>query len=301
MIRKPNSMMHAELSGHFKLQVFRPDGSMRQEVEFDNLITDTGLEQYGLQNGADILPLCVVGTGSATPAFSDTTLGTQLAHSDNITAQSLFNEVSAGYVRIRRTFRFAAGVATGNLTEVGIRSDNSSGSLFSRALILDGSNAPTTITILSDEVLDVTYELRIYKPAADVTGTVTLGGTNYAFTIRPANSTASDWASPQLSATAYRFATYPSAYSSGIAAENTSPSGTLGNGDVPVAQTYVNGSKQRDFLISFGLSAVTANIGSLLFNSNFGIYQIGFAPVVPKTNANVLSLTVRLSWARKTS
>ena len=56
-----------------------------------------------------------------------------------------------------------------------------------RALILDGGGSPTTLTILSDETLDVTYTIRVYPPTTDVTGSITLDGVSYGYTIRPCN------------------------------------------------------------------------------------------------------------------
>lgn len=293
--------LFAEVAGHFKMVAIRPDGTRRPLAEFDNLITDTGLEQYGLV-GSSLLTGCAVGTGTAVPAVSDTGLANQIAHTTNSgpggTRATVVGPPAYSFVRL--VFRFPTGAAAGNLTEVGIRGgSSSSGPLFSRARILDGSGNPTTITVLADEVLDVTYELRVYHVTTDVTGTVNLGGTNYDFTIRRANSNSDEWGYPDLGFTLTRGSALPSVFSGGIGAANTTPSGYLANATGVTAQAYTNGSRQRDFLITVGLSAVTSNIGALMLLTNLGIYQIGFSPVIPKTASNILTLMVRLGIARR--
>ena len=58
------------------------------------------------------------------------------------------------------TWRFGQGVAAGNISEVGLGWGNSN--LWNRALIKDANGNPTTITVLSDEYLDVVSEIRDY-------------------------------------------------------------------------------------------------------------------------------------------
>ncbi len=297
---KASTALNIEVSGHFKMEAVRADGSRRHLAEFDNLITNTGLNQLGSgSSGSSQITGCVVGTGTTAPANTDTNMANQVAHTTNLMTVTRNTVAGSNYSFYRVTYRFAAGTATGNLTEVGMRGASSpTGPLFSRARILDGSNNPTSITVLAEEALDVTYELRVYHPTADVTGTVNLGGTNYNFTIRRANSTNSDWGWPELGVTLTRGGTNPVAHSGGIAADTTAPNSSIGQGTV-AAQTYTNNNFFRDFIITFGLSAVTASIGSVVMTSSLGFWQIGFSPVVPKTASNIFTLTVRLSWSRR--
>src|SRR5690606_8917143 len=114
-------------------------------------------------------------------------LGSRIASSNTVPSNTAGTTSAAPYYTwMRKTFRFAAGVATGNLSEVGI-SWLTTGALFSRALILDSGGLPTTITVLADEVVDVTYEFRIMAKTDDETGSVTftgsIGGT-YDWTMR---------------------------------------------------------------------------------------------------------------------
>ncbi len=92
----------------------------------------------------DYMSTCMVGSGNAAPAETDTALQAR-ASTSNINVQSNNSNVSPRYGWRRRTFRFAAGAAAGNLSEVGVGWTTTA--VFSRALILDGSGNPTTITV----------------------------------------------------------------------------------------------------------------------------------------------------------
>lgn len=296
-----SASMKVELSGHFRMEAVRPDGSKRFLGEFDNLITNTGLNQYGLDSpGTSIITGCAVGTGSTAPLNTNSNLVNQIAHTTNVQAAVRNTVAASNYSFYRVTFRFAAGTATGNLTEVGIRSQTSStGPLFSRALILDGSGNPTSITVLSNEALDVTYELRLYHPTTDVTGVLNLGGTNYNYTIRRALSESPDWGWPDLGVTLSRGGNNPAALTGGLVAANSIPSGALTSSSTVTPQTYTTGNFFRDFQITFGLSAPTVSFTSVTMTTSMGFYQIAFSPVIPKTSSNILTLMVRLTWARR--
>ena len=190
----------------------RVSGGARGTVtlaEFDNLILDAGLNRLGTGGVANC---CQVGTGTSAPAVTDTTLQAYLVGTSTIQADSAQSYVAGppAYVTMSRTFRFGTGVAAGNLTEVGVGWATASGSLFSRARIVDGGGSPTTISVLSDETLDVVYTLRAYVPA-DATGSVTLAGTSYGYTMR--------WAGvgstiPNLNSLMYQGTVLPAAHRS---------------------------------------------------------------------------------------
>ena len=156
------TMQHeTQCAGWFKIEATRPDGTRRVLADwFPNLILNGGLDRMGAN--PDYLSWCQVGSGSTAPVAAQTALVNRIAGTSTQQNNVSGAQASAPYYGwYRRTYRFAQGVAAGNLSEVGV-GWATSGSLFSRALILDGGGSPTTITVLSDEVLDVTYELRRY-------------------------------------------------------------------------------------------------------------------------------------------
>lgn len=283
-------------------------------AHFPNLITDGGLDRMG--NNADYLTWIQVGSGSTAPANSDTALASRVAGSStnaNLPVTGI-QSTEPYYTWIQITKRFSPGVATGNLSEVGI-GWATSGSLFSRALILDPLGDPTTITVAADETLDVTYELRFYPKTTDDAGEVTftgnIGGT-YDWTWRAANVTSS------LASTGWIInsngtsmgATIGSSqgrqwYNTAIAAITGQPSATEGNSTTNAATitaaSYVNGTYQRSFTASapLGNANFTTGITAGFFKLGIGAFQIGFDPAIPKTSNDILSIVIRHSWGRR--
>ena len=293
------TMQHeTQCAGWFKIEATRPDGTRRVLADwFPNLILNGGLDRVG--DNTDYMNWCQVGSGSTAPVATQTALVNRIAGTSTRQSSVEGAQASAPYYGwFRRTYRFAQGVAAGNLSEVGV-GWATSGSLFSRALILDGGGSPTTITVLSDEVLDVTYELRRYPGTVDLTGTVVLDGVTHNWVSRVSGVTlAASWGG------AWRTALdYASAHSGDIGDVTASaPSGTSRNLSV-TNLAYSSGSYARAATVSAGLndSNLSGGIRSILIFSyaGSGNYQIQFNPAIPKDNTKVLSLTIQHTWARR--
>lgn len=307
--------------GRFKLEAKKLDvdgnvvSSRLLADWFDNLITDQGLNYMGATGGW--LSSCQVGTGTAAPAVTDTALAAYLAGTNTFVGSSSVGAAGSApyYAYVRITYRFGTGVAAGNLSEVGIGLTTTTGNLYSRALILDGGGSPTTITVLADEVLDVTYEHRTYPPTADVVGNITISGVNYSYVLRASSVTnpntiagAEDgWGQPgnetiagfhgsgaEITAAGYQFA-----YSGGIGTVVQSPSG-LSDAATSVSSTaYSNNSLVREGKLSWGLS--DGNLGgvkSVRYSFKWCTYQIEFTPAIPKDGTKILELTFQHAWTR---
>lgn len=293
-----NVQNKVQLSGRFTMEAVRLDGSKRKLAEFDNLILDQGLNQIGTTG---FLAACMVGTSSAAASAGQTALVAQLASTTQIVSTLDNADIPNGYAYIRRTFRFGIGSAAGNLSEVGV--GPSSPTCFSRARIVDGNGAPTTITVLADEYLDVTYEFRMYWPAADATGNLTINSVNYTWTARAAR--VGSWSARLLGlinsgAGNTSIVGILASYGAGSLGPTTGePTGTMGGGpDTVTASPYTAGSYQRIFQATWGLG-YTSQIQSLLLNVGPGSYQVRFDPIIPKTGANILTMSLATSWARR--
>ena len=294
--------LREECKGYYKIEAVKADGTRRVLADwFPNLILDAGLNRMG-DNG-DYLNFCQAGSGSTAPAPTQTSLVSRVAGTDSVQSDTFANSGASPYFA-RRTivFRFAQGVATGVLAEVGV-GWASTGSLYSRALILDALGNPTTITVLADESLDVTYELRIYAWVNETVGAVTLKGIDHSVTQKTA--LAAQWAIPsstQLNAgnllSANPFTAYTGPVSSGIEGQ---PTGTSLGAVAAVAAAYAADSLSRTVNITAGLGQANnaSGIGSLLLPIGWGFWQIGFTPNVMKTSSDILTLQVRHSWGRK--
>lgn len=295
----------SQVSGLYKLEVVKKDGSISSTGWFKNLITDGGMDRRA--TNADYINYCQVGSGSATPSYSDTQLSGRIAGSDTYYS---FSEgvasTSPYYAYVIKTYSFAAGVATGNISEVGV-GWATTGSLFSRALVVDGSGNPTSITVLSDEELRVAYQFRVYVPLNDVSGSVVLGGTTYNYTARASMATTSStstasWLSVQATETVSRPTTqYVAVYNGSIGAITSVPSGTsVGGATSQIADAYTKGSFSVAQTATWGstLGNVSGGISAMKIQLGCGCYQFGFSPAIPKDNTKVLSLKITHSWGR---
>ena len=303
--------LEVQVEGWFTLSAFKVDADgneragTRREVAgpFRNLITNGGLDRMGTAD--DWMGYCQVGSGNSTPVVTNSALVARVAGSSVNAGESRAAQPSAPYYySVTRTFRFAVGVATGNLAEVGV-GWAATGSLFSRALILDTAGDPTTITVLADEVLDVTYQFRCYPPLTDTGGTVTLAGASYAWTGRASKvatySSDEGWSGPEAATVKGGNGSIQSSFDGTIGTITGKPSGTGQAGVTASNLAYSAGSFSREGTLTFELTQgnFAGGLGAILYRQGMGCYQIGFTPKIPKDGTKVLALTVRTTWARK--
>lgn len=293
-----------EVQGFFKLEAVNEATGERRVLAdwFPNLILNQGLNRLGSGN---IWSNIEVGTGSTAPAVTDSGLVSRVATSSS--TQSNTDAYVAGppdYVRTLIVIRFAAGAAAGNLSEVGIGWSSAPGNLFARSLIKDGSGNPTTITVLASEALDVSYELRTYPPASDVTGTINISGTSYDYVIRPSNVSSNFyWKSlttkPDIGAGGSYAQSY--AMSGGLSARTGQPSGsTVGTATGYSTNAYANNSYKLSGTVTWGLNDGNASFKSVTVSfGSYAYWQIEFTPALPKTNTKVLTLGFEMTWARR--
>lgn len=290
------------MTGRFKFTAIGLDGRERPLTGWiSNLVLDSGLNLLGTQN---VLSYCHVGTSNTAATVGQTALVAWIAASSSIQETSVSSQASAPYYgRIVRRYRFNQGVATGNLNEVGVGVVGSNSSMWSRAVIVDEFGTPTTITVLATEVLDVTYELRLYPPLVDGGPvTINIAGVNYDVTWRAANVTGNVWSSwlgQSVSYTPSGGNTY-GVYNGLMNASITGwPSGTSQSGS-PVTAAYSNNSLQRDATVSFGLNEgnLSGGIKSTSLYTSVGGYQFQFNNPIPKDGTKTLTLTHRVSWSR---
>lgn len=296
------------ISGRYKLRATRPDGAVRSESPWmQNLILDTGLNALGTQEPID---KCWVGTGSATPLVTDTALQSPLA---SVTTSSPENGTfgispAPDYYRWRWFgFRFGAGVAAGNLTEVGVSS--ATNVFFSRSLIKDDLGQPTSFTVLADETLDVIYELQVYPDLVDSVYSKTFNGTTYEFTSRVASVTYSH-PSQLLGYISFHSVAPGSnqaahAYSGTIGDITQVPSGSGSPADGFTRPTYSNNSLKNniDYKWSLNYGNFAEGIKSFYIRPNYNAWfrtQIGVNPPIMKTTNHVFALSCEVSWGRRT-
>lgn len=292
--------MGGRAQGRYKLVAVRPDGRERPLTGwFNNLITDVGLERLSTLNLNNNIARCYVGSGNNPPATTDTGLQTPVANSatwqsytrGRVTIGSA--PITAIYSKVNIIYRFAAGVAAGNLSEVGVGTTAVGSNLYSRALILDALGAPTTITVLSDEVLDVYYEHRLYYDLADYAFSVTVSGVVYNGIRRIYSSGGAVDNSWNPESEAYAVIRNVDVHNGALGSITSGgPGGSTGGADSTVASAYVPGSKSRRYTSSWGLNSgnVAGGITAMKFWHTPGWTQMSFAPAIPKDNTKTLVL-----------
>lgn len=154
----------AELAGRVKLQI--SEGA-RGTIDYpwqDNMILDQGFVQLIVNTRTTtIVALHSFGVGSSSQPVQHTDTGLIApiaftpATSSNITHGW---DAVGGFGWSRKTQSFARGAAAGNISELTTNHAANNTSAMARALVLDVQGNPTTITVLSDEVLTITWEWR---------------------------------------------------------------------------------------------------------------------------------------------
>jgi hypothetical protein len=300
-----------QMAGWFKMEATNAYTGRKRVLAdwFPNVITDWGLNRIGNTNwSSTISNRCYVGTGNATPSTSDTALAALVATTGTTTFGDATAQGSAPYYgAYTKTYRFAQGAAAGNLAEVGVGENGQS--LWSRALILDSEGDPTTITVLDDEFLDVTYQLRQKPPLTDIESTINISGTEYDYVLRAAQVTNSvQWGEPSFGGGCPTLSNGTSVLDGTLGAITSSPSGNASLMESCSNHSYVNGSLQRSFTLTWGLnngnlvngiSAASIRLGGGSFGG-MGAMQISFSPDIVKNNTQILTLDFTHIWARGT-
>lgn len=302
---------HIGLEGIFNFKLTNSKTGETRQFEFKNLILNSGLDRFAVSD--NLISGCILGSSGSTPVESDTTISNILGSS---TTRQSYGEGSSNttvlpyYTSKYWTYRFIEGVATGNISQVAMAygtvntTTNTYSGLFSLALVKDSNGTPITITKLADEVLDVTYTLRIYVPELDTTGVTDISGVAYNYTVRA--SQAASWNLGYTFPQVY----YVAAYSGAIGSLTSSPSGSYSENSSSTMSSYVVGSFTRDIAVLWDLNE--GNVGgirSVYLSLGRGGYNPSVRFQVEYSNANDgtpiskdatkrLTLKYRLTWGR---
>lgn len=189
------------IAGEFRCVVTKADGTIKEDTGFQkNLILNQGLDffGYGGTKGYNINNMCAIGRGNSAPTVTQTKLDSyikQIVGTDKTSDYSYVDEGDNIYrMWEQQKYRFT-GLNNVNISEVGLISTGSYSSdyyLTTRALIKDTEGNPTTITVKSDETLDIYYKIHKVIDTRDKTFVVNMldgngGSVPYNVLIRPIN------------------------------------------------------------------------------------------------------------------
>lgn len=324
------------VAGLYRLQTHKyKSGTLKYDTGWiNNIITDVGLADWytlvGLGSFDTWGSMCAsscVGTGNTAPAVTDTQLaafrayvgpkasggGTGFAGFDS-TAYVAAAGSDPAYWRGVSSWQYGTGAASGNLTEVGVYPGNPGGGavapyyaghLFSRALILDANGNPTSITVLSDEILTVTWQLRFYLDLTDHAFSFNLNGSPVTGTYRMYQA-ANQRASSATGATRSNTAVVTAYNGAMVSVLSGNPSTPLGSTSGSTVYNFVNdlansGVLYVDSKLNAGVNTMNGTINTFIFQNHMWSYQFGnLSQPIVKTSGQQLQMNFRTSWGRYT-
>lgn len=304
---------HVGIAGEVRCIVKRKDGSIKEDTGFQkNLILNQGLDFFGGGKGSDIFASCVIGSGNAIPAHTQTQLSSFLAITAGTQSSFKYDYVpdASNLHKTNKVYKYTfTGLNNANVSEVGLVSQGTTSAnyyLCTRALLKDVTGTPTTITILSGETLEIYYKLWKVVSVLDTSYTVNMldgkgGVVPYNCIIRPYDVGSSNNGIGN-NATDISFS------QTWFSSLDLSPitSGLPKQDDVnnTVAITpYVAGTYKLQVQSKITTAQANRNIRMLGVTSNFFNYQCRFGSVagdnpIPKTNLQTLSTAFEFSWGR---
>ena len=277
-------------------------GEREKIAEFENLITNNGLDLIGKRASCNHM---ILSSDNSAPLVTDssvTVLGVSTTAATGDATRNKNVTTAPYWVSYQCVRRFEAGVATGNIAKVAISNNSQGTDLFSIALVKDGNGNPTTITKLADEILDVAYELKTYLNTSDTTSTIKISGKTHNITSRlwGFNLIGGAWVDKILYIYDVRISestlTPITGTYSGISVGTTfSPyitsSYTL-NVNIPTIPISMANYPA-------GISTVFLTDGGSYSYNSTSSYQFGISPPIMKTSIHTLQLPpITLSWGR---
>ena len=302
------------IAGEVRCVLRKADGTVKTDTGFQkNLILNQGLDFFGDGPGTTLFYRCVIGSGGSTPVATQTHLDAFAA----ITQQTVAGEKNYTYTddgsdtyktSVTHKYTFA-GLDDVNVSEVGLVSSGTASSnyyLCTRVLIKDSLGAPTTISVKSDETLDIYYKVwQVYStldtervinvldgsgvstPYNTITRISSVGGVNYY---------------RNLGAPATNNAYAGTAWSGELGSIEATPTGSLGSPSL-VSRPYVPSSYKVIFDMSAGLEVANGDIRCISTLTSFLYFQMRLGSVdgdlpLTKTNKEELNISFEFSWGR---
>ena len=140
-----------KVTGKVKIELFGPDGKLKELREIDNLVVTVGLNHIAdqMSDGGDgAMSHAAIGTGTDAAVAGDTTLQTELDR-NALTSKTQGSGGDAN--KIQYIGDWAAGDGTGAITEAGILNAATNGTLLTRIVF-------AVINKLASDVLRITWQ-----------------------------------------------------------------------------------------------------------------------------------------------
>lgn len=301
------------IAGIIRMYCIAPDGSIRDSsrITVYNRVLNAGLDALMGANVANqfttLTNWAAVGDSSTAVADGQTALqnpisldGVNARTSTTYTgdAASAAGGVGPDYYGSYTVVRkFNAATTNCTVREVGFASASSGGTMWNRAIV------SPDYSVLTGEELVVSLESRFYVPNADASGTFSLSGVSYNYTVRALNAqSAGTWGAVQ------RLAEWTNTLNAGasttaglVAATAAGPSST--NPASGTALAYTNGNYYRDVEWVWDPATITTSISWFKFwngRLQVAVSAVSGGTAIPKNSTNRLKLTFRHQFTRIT-
>lgn len=301
-----NVGLRVEVEGQYSFCAIKMDGTKRELGKTHNIITNWGLDQLATKNlASDLFVTCCLGTGTTPEDASQSKLVAFSYYTNNsisnVQTQGSLANLECSYQRV---FRFSPNIA-GTFTEVGVGTQSSptSGFVGSRALIRDDEGNPSSISVLADEYLDVTYTFKIRIPnnAQQTSGNFNIGATAYSYTCK-ASQCANWYSAGGEFSSSYSWGL--SGYTGGLSANvDGYPTGNQISfaPSFSLIEPYVNYSYKVKMKATIGLTNGNSYpIKSIWLNAGQTRWQFELNQTIVKNNTQILTLNFEFNWARAT-
>jgi hypothetical protein len=306
------------VKGRYNVKVKRADGSIKQEVEFENLLTNSFFTDTVTRSTVYL----AVGTGATPPAVTDVDLETAVGAWDPSVKQSKTYSKSVntytltqGYVR-----EFTLGSRVGTFTEVGASFSNTSARMFSRALMEDAGGNPISLVVTANDQLVITYTFTItFDDFNTVYNGVMVDGVSTTITMSNYDTNSSNWGGsgelvdPANLMYAYRLViadptnpfTIPPDQADSLTGTTSGHLYGLSNGVSKSLQSIDNNNIEGVYeeLLDTTQANMGAGIEYVAFNSNTsfpdgGHLLLHFNPTFTKDNQRSLNIRVLVRYTR---
>ncbi|MBE0418560.1 hypothetical protein EI165_00300 [Pseudoalteromonas nigrifaciens] len=306
-----NIQTGGKVSGVYGIKVLRNAGTDKEHLEdfgeSPNMLLDGFFDRFAKGNLGSSTWYMFVGSGTTPVEATQTQLVSQVGNYDSLTASANDNVKSGNdYIASSTgTAEWAIGAIVGNISEVGVKLGTIIGSTVdSRALIVDSQGDPTTITVTSEDKLEISYTLKAIIPIEQVVSVHDFAGVQTTCTVerlavldKGRNDLYSmfDIADRLSASTSNTLINNPESNSS-------SSNETIDGSNLSVKRTNLGlGAKRITFVISSSTGNLSGGIGGIgIRQSHFSNYHsiARFDPKIPKDSTKTLTLNFDFTLSR---
>ena len=319
--------MQCGLQGSFVIQK-RRDGVITQELEFENLITNNGLDYAGQDgaytgiwfDGSAWANVMVVGSGNTPPTNGDSQLQAIIGSAINVSNNNWGSVYTAragavpAYYTLTQSVVVPMNTRLGNWAEIGI--GKTATQLFSRALIKDTNGTPIVLTVVANEEVTITYRLKVYYSNTQTTEVINYAGTDYTFVSRlnkigsggiyinePSGySIFGRYNGASGPTVGGQTSTFGAVSSIGTEYDSSIAGTLLATKDGTTADAYTLGSYVRRWTATFtpteGVSATPIQAFSSKLGNSGSSVVTSISPSVVKLNTHTLTIKFGVTWGR---